>query len=115
MKRDQKLYLSDILEAIEKIEKYTKGVSFEGLSQDEQKIDAIVRNFEIIGEATKHIFVKTKRKHPEIPWRGMAGMRDKLTHEYFGVNLEILWKTIKEELPPVKPSIKKVLKELSKK
>jgi len=86
MKRDYRLYINDILEAIEKIKKYTKGLSFEKFSQNEMTIDAVVRNFGIIGEAVKHIPLKIKKKYPNVPWREMAGMRDKLIHEYFGVN-----------------------------
>jgi len=115
MKRDYRLYINDILEANEKIEKYTKEFTSEKLAQNEMTIDAVVRNFGIIGEATKNVPIEIRKKYPEIPWREMARMRDKLIHEYFGVNVEILWKTIKEDFPPVKPLIKKVLKELSKK
>jgi uncharacterized protein with HEPN domain len=114
LKRDSRLYLDDILDAIEKIEKYVNGLTFEEFSQDSKTVDAIVRNFEIIGEATKHIPAETKGKHPRIPWKMMAGTRDKLIHEYFGVNLQVLWKAVKEDIPPLKRSIKQLLQKMDK-
>lgn len=76
MKRDVRLYLDDILDAVEKIERYVEGLSFDDFSVDSKTVDAIVRNFEIIGEATKRIPEETKRKYPQIPWKMMAGTRD---------------------------------------
>jgi len=99
LKRDPRLYLDDIFDAIEKIENYVEDLSFEEFSEDSKTVDAIVRNFEIIGEATKRIPSETKEKYPQIPWKMMAGTRDKLIHEYFGVNLQTLWKAVKEDLP----------------
>ena len=114
MKRDSRLYLDDIADAIEKIENYVEGLSFEQFSEDSKTVDAIVRNFEIIGEATKRIPLETKDKYPQIPWKMMAGTRDKLIHEYFGVNLQVLWMAVKEDLPPVKGSIKSLLEKMDK-
>ncbi|MGA3110733.1 MAG: DUF86 domain-containing protein [Candidatus Bathyarchaeia archaeon] len=114
MKRDPRLYLDDIFDAIEKIESYVEGLSFEEFSADSKTVDAIVRNFEIIGEATKRISLETKEKYPQIPWKMMAGTRDKLIHEYFGVNLQVLWMAVKEDLPPVKGSIKSLLEKMDK-
>jgi len=113
-KRNSKLYLKDILEAIEKINNYTKNLSFEEFSQNTMIVDAVIRNFEIIGEATKHIPEEIRKFHSKIPWKEMAGMRDKMIHEYFGVDLEIVWKTIKIRLPQILPLLEQVYDSLNK-
>ena len=111
MKRTFVLYLKDILEAIERIESYVKGCTFEQFAKNTLVIDAVVRNFEIIGEATKRIPVEIKQENPLIKWKEMAGMRDKLAHEYFGVDIDILWKTAINRLPALKPHIEELLRE----
>lgn len=108
-KRKLELYIGDIIEAIKRIEKYAKNLSFGNFSKDQKTIDAVVRNFEIIGEASKNIPQEIKKQYSQIPWASMKGIRNKLIHEYFGVNFEILWKTIKEDLPPLKEKILKIL------
>ncbi len=85
MKRDYRFYLDDMLEAIGKIEKYTEGLSYEQFRIDDKTTDAVIMNFAIIGEAAKQIPLKITKKYPEVPWKEMAGMRDKLVHEYFGI------------------------------
>lgn len=114
MKRDPRLYIDDILDAIERIEKYVEGLSFEDFSKDSKTVDALVRNFEIIGEATKRVPAEIKGKYPQIPWKMMAGTRDKLIHEYFGVNLQVLWKAVKDDIPPLKRSIEQLLQKIDK-
>lgn len=113
MKRDCRLYLDDILESIDKIEKYTEGLTIEQFSSDDKTIDAVIRNFAIIGEAAKHIPQSVRKKHPGIPWKEMTGMRDKLIHEYFGVRFDVVWDTIRKRLHEVRPQIEAVLNQLN--
>jgi uncharacterized protein with HEPN domain len=107
--RGAKLYLADIETALGKIEQYTNGLSFEQFASNGQVIDAVVRNFEIIGEAVRNIPKETTMAHSDIPWEKMIGMRNKVIHEYFGIDEEILWKTVKEDLPVFKGKIAKVV------
>lgn len=109
-KRNSTLYIKDILDSIDKIGEYIKGLSFEDFIKNKMVIDAVVRNFEIIGEAAKNISSEVKTKYNKVPWKEMAGMRDKTIHEYFGVDLKIIWKTIKQSLPSLKKSIKIIAK-----
>lgn len=97
--RGAKLYLADILESIEKIQRYTLGLSFESFVKDGRTIDAVLRNIAIIGEAAARIPADLRVASPEVPWQEILGMRNKVVHEYFGVDEEILWKTIIEDLP----------------
>lgn len=109
-KRESTLYLKDILTSVIRINDYIKGFTIENLTADFKTIDAVIRNLEIIGEAAKNLSKDLKEKYPEIPWRKMVSMRNKVVHEYFGVDVEILWKTAIEDLPPLKKQIKAVLK-----
>jgi len=110
-KRNVELYIEDILNSIEKIEKYTKHTTFEKFSIDEKTIDAVIRNLEVIGEAAKNIPKKTFAKYKDIPWKKIIGMRNKVIHEYFGVDTEILWKTVKEDLSKLKGEIQSLNQE----
>lgn len=103
--RPLKLYFDDIIEAINKIEEYTREMTFENFKNDTKTIDAVVRNIEVIGEAAKHIPADIRVKHIEIPWKEIIGTRSKVIHEYFGVDVEILWKTITEDIPLLKKQI----------
>ena len=102
-------YLNDILGAIEKIEQFTKGFNYSKFVKDEKTVFAVIRALEIIGEAAGSIPESTRKKSKAIPWREIAGIRNKLIHEYFGVNYEVIWKTIKEDLKPFKENVRKIL------
>ncbi|MFN3331936.1 MAG: DUF86 domain-containing protein [Caldilinea sp.] len=107
--RDYTLYLKDILGAIESIERFIAGMDLESFQTDDKTTSAVVRKLEIIGEAVKQIPDEIRQKHANIPWKEMAGMRDKLIHFYFGVDYHLVWKAITERLPQVKQEIQKAL------
>ena len=104
-------YVADIQEAAENISQFIAGMTWTQFAQDQKTIYAVVRAFEIIGEAAKKVPPSVRKRHAKVPWKQMAGMRDKLIHEYFGVNYQVLWKTAQEDIPPVRPLIAKVLEE----
>lgn len=108
-KRDYQDYLRDILDSINDIENFIRGMNLEEFKRDKKTMYAVVRSIEVIGEATKKIPRALKDKHRDIPWKKMAGMRDRLIHEYFGIDVEILWKTVREDILPLKQSIQNIL------
>jgi len=110
--RDISLYLRDILGAMLAIEQFVKEISLDEFKKDDKTSSAVIRKFEIIGEAAKQIPEEIRDKYPLIPWKEMAGMRDRLIHFYFGIKYDIVWHTIKDVIPQVKPAIQKILESL---
>jgi len=105
-------YIQDMINSIQEIEEFVSGLSFEEFREDRKTINAVIRSFEVLGEASKKITKRTREQYHDIPWKQIAGMRDKLIHEYFGIDLEIVWETIKQDLPGLKPLIEKLKQEL---
>lgn len=109
MKKDPKIFLAHIVESIQLIEEYSKNLNQAKFQENRSLQDAIIRRLEIIREAVKNLPAAFKGKHPDIPWRQMAGMRDILIHEYFDVDLVLTWKVIKHELSPIKKNLTEIL------
>lgn len=109
MSRTYKDYIEDILRAITDIENFTEGLDFDSFVHDRKTVYAVMRALEIIGEAAKKVPDEVRARAPELPWRYMARMRDKLIHHYHGVDLEMVWLVVKEELPKVRKPLKKLL------
>jgi uncharacterized protein with HEPN domain len=108
--RDERLLVKDILAALDRIDSYTKEMNFKAFVADEKTVNAVIYNFLVIGEAVKLLPLSVTGKYPEIPWRQIAGMRDKLTHTYFSIDYELVWKTITTVLPQFRAVLQKILK-----
>ena len=104
-KRDWGIFIDDILGSIEKIERYTEGKTFEGFSHNEIVIDAVIRNFEIIGEAARNIPEEIKGKYPFVEWKEMLGFRNVLIHDYFRIEVESVWDTVQNNIPILKKHV----------
>jgi len=111
-RRDCKMYIEDILSAINRIEKYINGLEYEEFIQNDMAVDAVIRNLEIIGEASKNVPENARSQYPNVPWKRMIGLRNIVIHEYFGVDLSIVWRIITKNIPEVKPLIEKILNDL---
>lgn len=110
--RGIKLYLSDIKEAVKRIASYIQDLDFEKFTNDHKTIDAVIRNLSVVGEAVKNIPEEVKSKYSDIAWYEAMGMRNKVVHEYFGVDDTILWKTVKEDIPVFGQQIEKIIQDL---
>lgn len=108
--RDYRLYIKDIVAAMESIEEFIAGMSYEEFQRDDKTASAVMRKLEIIGEAVKQLPIEVRAKHVAIPWKEMAGMRDKLIHFYFGVDYSLVWRAITERIPEVKRELEKILR-----
>ncbi len=112
MSREYRDYLCDVIDAIKTAQDFTNQMNFDNFVKDKKTIFAITRALEIVGEAIKKIPVHLRKKFPSIPWKDLAGMRDKLIHNYSGVNLSIVWETVTQELPPLLKEFQRVLQDL---
>lgn len=111
MKRDYRLYISDILDCIQKIKLFVGDMIYEEFVEDDKTASAVVKKIEIIGEAAKNVPKEIREKYSELPWSDMARMRDKTIHFYFGTDYEIVWRVIKDRLPEIEPRIVRILKD----
>ncbi len=106
-------YLRDIVDHSEKAMQFVHGVTFDDFADNEEKVFAVVRALEVIGEAARQIPKSLRDKYPRVPWKQITGMRNKITHEYYAVDLDVVWKTIHEDLPPLRETVKQMLEDLA--
>ncbi len=111
MKQEYLDYIEDIIKAMDDALEFVKDMDYEKFSKDKKTVYATIRALEIIGEAAKSIPLTIKNHYPEIPWKDMAGMRDKVIHAYFGVDLKRVWSTINSDIPHLKPYFERILKD----
>ena len=112
MKRNIVIYVRDILQNMQDAEDFVQGLSYDQFKVDKKTFNAVLRAVEVVGEATKHIPADIREKYPAVPWKEMAGMRDKVSHFYFGVDPEVVWNVVKDRIPTLKPINEKILQGL---
>ncbi len=111
MARDEMLYLRHVLDAMDTVEEYLQGVDEQKFKATRLIQDGVIRQIEIIGEAVRHVSKDIRKTYPEIPWQDVAGMRDKLIHGYFGVDIEKVWDTAQDDLPILREQVERILKD----
>lgn len=114
MNRNITLYIKDILQNMRDAEEFIRGMNYEQFAADKKTLNAVLRSIEVIGEATKHVPEELRAEYPAVPWKEMAGMRDKVIHAYFGVKVKTVWLVVQERIPSIKPTIEKVLRDLER-
>jgi len=112
MSRNITLYVKDILQNMQDAEEFIRDMSYEQFAGDKKTLNAVLRSIEVIGEAAKNVPDEVRDKYPDIPWKEMAGMRDKVIHFYFGVDKEVVWSVVKDRIPAIRPPIEKMLREI---
>ena len=112
MSRSVSLYIHDILQNMRDAEEFIRGMSREQFEADKRTLNAVLRSIEVIGEAAKHVPENIRARYPNIPWKEMAGMRDKVIHFYMGVDLEAVWMVVKDRIPALRPSVEQILQQL---
>ena len=111
-KRQYADYLSDILDSVQKARRFLKGVKFDAFAANDEKVFAVMQALEIIGEAVKNLPRSIRERYPEVSWRDVARMRDKLIHQYFRVNVRLLWETVRKDLPSLQMTVERMLGDL---
>jgi uncharacterized protein with HEPN domain len=112
MKKEWGDYVADILNSLAEIDEFIRGMTYAAFIKDRRTVNAVIRSLEVMGEAAKRIPDEIRKKYPDIPWKQMTGMRDKLIHEYAGVDLETVWDVSTVELPPLRPFLEKLAKDI---
>jgi len=114
-RREYADYLRDILDAAGKAQRFVEGIDFRAFKGNDEKVFAVVRALEIIGEAARQVPASLRTRYPDLAWRDITGMRDKLIHAYFGVDVDVVWRTVQDELPLLQSAVQRMLQDLEQK